>query len=363
MTIDVKRIFLILTSACLLACVGRTAGATIRFGGEAALRIRGEFRQSGIGDTEDREDDLKYQYRFRLRTDAELGDGYFFNAQLQYEDGASGVWQTVRHQSSERYKLQLSSFVMGRKLGRSRYTVGRLPLDGFRNPLYDLGLYPSQPLEIPIVTMNCNRFFGASYTGALGSESLGASLLLIDNGLAGNISNPAYTLHVTLKSSLGPVTVEPQVLAMLGGTDIYDQDELVFKKDVTPLTAGVTLTFPLGGAEIDLCGFYTMADEKPSASSPAVDYSGYLLRLRTEKGPFMAWIDYSRTIDRSAGLPKTRYANTFVWAQYRIPVYESPSGTFTLTPTLRYLASSLLYGSTDTEYSRLRTELVATVTF
>jgi hypothetical protein len=357
-----KRI-LSLISAFALVLPAVPASAGVRLGGEAGIRIRGEFRHADTKDIENHEDDLKYQYRVRFNASAEPGEGYFFKAQLQYEGGASGVWQTVGHTCSELYTLQVSSAVIGRVLEHGSFAVGRLPLGSLGNPVFDLGFYPSQPLEIPVATLNFNRFFGAGYTAQNNLGSLSATLLLLDNASAGKVFGDGYALHLALKTQIGAVTIEPQLLAVLTDTDVYTQNDSLFKQNVTPLTVGASLTFPVRGVEIGMNGFCTMTDEHPSDFSAAVDYRGFLFRLKAEKGPFMAWVDYNRTIDRSPSSDETEYVNTFIWAQYRFPLHESPGGTFSLTPTVRYLSSSIRSGSCETGTGRLRMELYAAVKF
>ena len=96
-----------------------------------------------------------------------------------------------------------------------------------------------------------------------------------------------------------------------------------------------------------------------------IDYSGYLLRVKGESGPVMAWVDYNRTIDKTP-VNDVTYNNIFVWAQYKINVHESALGTVSLTPTVRYRASGRdnYYGNGTTDHqNQLRTELWASVTF
>jgi outer membrane lipoprotein-sorting protein len=78
----------------------------------------------------------------------------------------------------------------------------------------------------------------------------------------------------------------------------------------------------------------------------------------------MAWVDYNRTKDKSPVNDAT-YDNIFVWAQYNVKLHESATGTFSLTPTLRYRASGKdVVGTAGTERNnQLRTELYATVSF
>ncbi|MBZ4220291.1 MAG: hypothetical protein LAC69_08995, partial [Chlorobium sp.] len=97
------------------------------------------------------------------------------------------------------------------------------------------------------------------------------------------------------------------------------------------------------------------------ATPTDVDYSGYLLRLKGESGPVTAWVDYNRTVDKT--LVDTTYDNLFVWAQYNVKVHESATGTFSVTPTIRYRASGSETGAATTDNNQLRGELYATVTF
>ena len=84
------------------------ASAELKIGGDAAVRLRGQFNNSetaaGVKTTSD--DDLKYQYRIRLKASADLGDGYFFKALVQNEDVA-GSWATVSATNTEKYALQV----------------------------------------------------------------------------------------------------------------------------------------------------------------------------------------------------------------------------------------------------------------
>ena len=54
------------------------ASAELKISGDAATRLRGQFNNSNIhGVKSTSDDDLKYQYRVRLKASADLGDGYF----------------------------------------------------------------------------------------------------------------------------------------------------------------------------------------------------------------------------------------------------------------------------------------------
>ena len=370
------------------------ASAELKIGGEAAVRERGQFNNTetaaGVKTTTD--DDLKTQYRIRLKASADLGSGYFFKALVQNE-GVAGGWQTVAAGNTERNPLEVSNFYFGRNLECSHYTIGRVPLNSFNNPIFDLALYPIPTLftssgvyavDIPVNTYNFDRVFGLNYGGKVGGGDLNATLVIFDNnsisentGATGDgLFNDGYALHLSYKNTIGDVIIEPQ--AVLALTDLQGA---VYQK-VSPNTFGANATIPAGSSKIGLSGFYTICKDSKgttgtiyssttphtttlASSTPAnVDYTGYLLRLKGESGPVMAWIDYNQTTDKTPA-NDVKYSNIFVWAQYNIKVHESATGTFSLTPTLRYRASGKeIDGTTGTaRNNQLRTELYATVSF
>jgi hypothetical protein len=347
------------------------ASAELKIGGEAAIRARAEFNAVDPGDATN--DDLKYQYRIRLKTSADLGEGYFFKAMMQNEE-AGGSWTTVNttnELNDEAYAIEVSNFYFGRNLKDCSYSIGRLPLNSFNNPIFDLAAYaiPSTghtfgtiyAVDVPFTTHNFDRLFGANYSRKIGDGTFNGALYVTDNGSTTNsvvngdgLLNDGYGLHLSYKATVGDVTVEPQALLSL--TDINNT--------VAPQTFGLNATIPSGKSKIGVSAFYTICDD----SDANVDYNGYLVRLKGESGNAMAWIDYNETSDDAN---KVDYDNLFVWAQYKFKMHESATGTFSLTPTVRYRASGLdgtgaAAVSTATglkDNSQLRAELYATVTF
>ncbi len=126
----------------------------------------------------------------------------------------------------------------------------------------------------------------------------------------------------------------------------------------SPYSFGAQAFIPAGKSKVTLSGFYT-ADRNTYRGS-SFDYSGYIFRLKGESGPVLAWIDYNKTTDDQENKD---YNNTFVWAQYKVNVYEAATGTFSLTPTIRYRASRENNSPGAKDNDLLRTELYATVTF
>ncbi|ACD90831.1 conserved hypothetical protein [Chlorobium limicola DSM 245] len=352
-----------LSLAAMFAVLGYAspASAEVKFSGDASLRLRGEFTdyESNWG-SESESDDLNWAMRVRLKASADLGEGYFFKAMLT-NDNSKGGWTSFSG-NLEDIEIDVSNFYFGRMMQDSHYMMGRLPLNSVNNPIFDLALFPTAPVDIPVATVMMDRVLGINYGTKVGPGEFNSTLVILnedspasDNGML----NDGYAAHLSYKANLGNVTIEPQALVVLtDGNGLYN--------NITPHTFGMNVTVPTGDAKIGLSGFYTVCkdDDAGAAGNTDVDYSGYLLRLKGEVGPFMAWVDYNHTDDNTDGYEED-YDNLFVWAQYNYKVYDSAMGSFSLTPTVRYWAigdNKDEYGW-ESESSRLRTELIATVTF
>ncbi len=375
------------------------ASAELKISGDAATRLRGQFNNSNIGSVKTtNEDDLKFQYRVRLKASADLGDGYFFKSLIANEETSNGGtpgWSTVGSTNTEKFQLEVSNFYFGRMLECSHYMVGRLPLNSFNNPIFDLTLYPIPTsftnsgvyaVDVPVFQWNYDRVYGMNYGAKVGDGDLNATLVVLDNNsvtentsshTGDGLFNDGYLLHLSYKTTIGDVTVEPQALIVL-----TDAQGSAYQK-ISPNTFGANATIPVGKSKLGLSGFYTVCKDSKgttgttysstttpnnttiATSTPAnVDYSGYLLRLKGESGPVMGWIDYNRTTDKTP-VHDVTFNNIFVWAQYKVNVHESATGTFSVTPTIRYRASGRdIAGTTVTDHNnQLRTELWASVTF
>jgi hypothetical protein len=352
------------------------ASAALNFSGDAAVRAR-----NWGGTSSPTQDNLSYQYRIRLNAAADLGDGYYFKAMATNETGNSGGWQTVGYGNTEVYNLQVSQFYFGHASACDHYALGRLPLNSMNNPVFDLTLYPNQPFDVPVATINFDRVFGANYGGKIGSGELNATVVVLDNKVAADtqysgdgLLNDGYALIGSYKFNIGDVTLDPQVLTALTKTDVWDQSLNTVHFGFRPVSVGTNVVIPAGGIKFTASGFYTRGSGTtpnnpvvyPTAAGQKVDYFGDLFRIKAESGPFMAWYDYNQTTDKSAiAGGKHVYTNQFVWAQYKINIHQSAMGSFTVTPTFRYLTTkdhNDLTGS-DTNGGRLRSELYATVTF
>ena len=363
------------------------AHAELKLSGDAGVRLRdvsyfGDADQLSVSGSAS--DDAVFQYRVRLNAAADLGNGYFFKALLQNEHLGTGTfgggqpyiiaaagWQSVGYANTEEINVDVSNFYFGRMLENCHWMVGRLPLNSFNNPIFDLSTYPTQPLGNPVFNLNFDRVYGGNYGVKIGDGMLNTTLVVLDNESGDNTSaegdglfNDGYALHLDYKVNVGNVTLEPQFLTILTNSDIWTQDMrgagYIVNKKVTPYTFGALVGVPAGDATLTFGGFYTNCDDTTPNSSINVDYDGYLFRVKGEIGNFMAWYDYNHTTDDANDV---KYTNHFVWAQYKIPVYSSAAGSITVQPTVRYLASKQDDGSNKVSGERLRTELWATVKF
>ncbi len=358
------------------------ASAELNFSGDASVRVR----ETSLNAAQRAKDDFYSQYRVRLNTAADIGDGYLFKAQLSNEAptgfGGGGGWQTVGYGNTEQYTLGVNQFYFGRFYGDSHYLFGRLPLNSTNNPIFDIYLYPKNPGDVPTTTYNNDRLFGVNYGTKIGDGDLNVVVGVFDNqsksdtaASGDGLLNDGYLLSVAYKATLGDVTFEPQLLTAITKHDVVTQttysDGKAFHQGIRPFTLGANVAVPAGELKLGFSGFYTTASgTTPDAASYGtgagsnVDYNGYLLRVKGQYGPFLAWYDYNKTTDKSA--PATHeYTNNFVWAQYQYKVYQAAKGSLTIQPTLRYLTSSDHVGGAiaDVNTSRLRSELWATVSF
>ncbi|MBF0587178.1 hypothetical protein INT08_08740 [Prosthecochloris sp. N3] len=382
-----------LAFALVLISQASPASAAIKFSGDAQVRPRFEMLDYEVNDYDvENTENLKYYYRLRLKAAADLGDGYFAKALISSE--TPGWLATVSDANSEKFDLGVSQLYFGRMMENSHYMMGRMPLGSLNNPVFDITMYPFQATEIPVFLYNNDRLYGFNYGTKVGPGELNATLCILNNDAShitdawddneDDVLEDGYALHVSYKTNIGNVTFQPQLLAALTGADIaggaYIDSNMWGMgayQDVAPITFGANATIPAGSTTFTVSGFYSFVDgegyefvadgEDPCcgtvyvAEDRDVDYHSYLFRVKAQNGPVTAWFDYNAATDET-GSSDVDYSNMFVWAQYNWKVHESSMGSFTVSPTVRYLASEVDNG-TETNTSRLRTELWAQVTF
>ncbi|UWX57211.1 porin [Chlorobaculum sp. MV4-Y] len=351
-----------------------TAQAELKLGGDASVRVR---EDSYAGNTNITDDNLSWQYRVRLNASADLGDGYFFKTMITNENDDGG-WVTSNNIQNE-FSLSVSNFYFGRMLENCHYMAGRLPLNSFNNPIFDITLFPTTAVDNPVYNIFMDRAYGLNYGTKIGNGMLNATLVVLDDASTttspstdgDGIFNDGYALHLDYKVNVGNVTLEPQFLTVLTngttGSQPIDSSDAVLHyypiyAKITPWTVGGLVGVPAGDLKLTFGAFYTACNDTTPNGGPSVDYNGYLFRVKGEIGNFMISYDYNRATDK-VGVD-TKHTNNFIWAQYKIPVYSSAMGSVTLQPTLRYTTNKAeSNGTTYVDQQRLRSELWATVTF
>ncbi len=327
----------------------------------------GEFikYENASGCKPDETNELKYFYRLRLHVAADLGEGYFAKALISSE--TPGWLATVGDSNSEQFALGVCQIYFGRMMEHSHYMMGRLPLGSLNNPIFDPTVYPLMPVELPVFLVHNDRLFGVNYGAKVGPGELNATLVVLDNDSSNNdwenLLDDSYGLHVSYKANIGDITVEPQFLAALTDSDVVKSTAFScwnghIYDNVTPFTFGANVTIPAGDTKFTLSGFYTTTDDESDVDGH-VKYDGYFVRAKASHGPVVAWAEYSATDNESDTRKYDSHSNMFLWGQYNWKVHESSMGSFTISPTVRYLAAE----ADDAEFSRLRTELWATVKF
>ncbi len=386
-----KKVSLALLFAAL-AYATPAAAATFSVDGDIGARVRSET----YDDAHQGANDLYWQYRVRLNGSADLGNGYFAKVQLLNEApnqtpagtvalGGDGGWQRVGYGNSELNSIGFSQAFFGRNYGDSHYAAGRLPLNSINNPLFDLTLYPKNPLDIPTATYQNDRLFGAAYGTKFAGGDLNFVLGVFDNisgnnnkGTGDGLLNDGYAFIASYKTEVAGVTVEPEILTAVTKFDSVTQETFTpgssgygqpWHQGVRPVTFGVNLggaisDLKLGGtALVDISKGTTPSSVKVYGANAGqnVDFKAYLLRIKAEYGPVLAWYDHSVAVDKSAPVKQT-YTNNFVWAQYQIKAYDTKEAKLVIQPTIRYLTTRDEVTPANNT-NRLRSELWATVSF
>ncbi|MCX6178825.1 MAG: hypothetical protein NT163_05585 [Chlorobiales bacterium] len=369
-----------LSLAAMLAVLSYAspASAELNISGDASVRVQDWITGNQATDNVD------WQYRLHLKAAADLGDGYFFKALVTNEspgldlaqvggNAGNGGWQTVGYGNTEVYNLQLSNFYFGHMSQCNHYTIGRLPLDAANNPVFDLTLYPTQPLNTPVALLNLDRAYGANIGGKIGPGNFNATAVVLDNKVQGNtpysgdgLMNDGYALLASYKFNIGNVTLDPEVLTVLTKSDVFGQAQSadgnfmgLLHEGFRPVTYGANISLPVSGVKLSASAFFT----RGSSSANSVDYFGDFFRIKGESGPFTVWYDHNSTTDKSSGTSDV-FTNNFVWAQYKINVHQSAKGSFSVEPTLRYLSSKVSNDNvTLADAHTLLPEIWATVTF
>jgi hypothetical protein len=361
---------LVLAALCAAVVGVSDAAAQVTFAGDARFRPR--------LDLDDRTNDpaagyemarFYYQYRLRLDMTGAIGEGYYVKSRLAhngiafYSRGGRGELpdvmggaNTISEPMATRNTVDFMYMYVGRATPTFGFDLGLIPVPGFGNPLWDLHYYPNLMIDVPYFIWNTDGGFGGHAFADVGPGRLTVYTLLdranseqrqTPEGSTTRDHDNQYTMAASYSMPLGPVTVAPMVLktfdAALDERPGGIHDPALSGSYNAPLTVGGQLTLPrIGPLTPALFGGYTRSGIQESLDRPVPAYDGWLARARLtgKAGPghVLAWVDLARRTDEGAGgAPDVRNDFWHVWLNYRIPVYESDRGNFSIGPEWRII--------------------------
>ncbi len=360
----------VLAGLCVMAVGAADVAGQVTFAGDARFRPR--------LDLDDRTGDpaagfnmtrVYYQYRLRLDMTGAIGDGYYVRSRLAhngiafYSRGGRGELpdvmgsplNTISEPMASRNSVDFMYMYIGRSTPTFGFDMGLIPIPGFSNPLWDLHYYPNLMIDVPYFIWNTDGGFGGHMFADVGPGRL-TLYALLDRALSEHREDPdgvttrdhddQHTLVASYSLPLGPVTVMPMVMKAFAGS--LDErpggvtDPAASGTFNAPLTVGGQLTLPpLGPLTPTLFGGFTRSTQDGSIDAPTPAYDGWLARARlTGKvgpGHVLVWADLAQRTDKPAAAEDVTTDFFHVWLNYRIPVYESDRGHFSIGPEWRII--------------------------
>jgi hypothetical protein len=363
----------VLAMVCAAVLAPGALSAQVTFAGDARFRPR--------LDLDDRTEDpaagfsmtrFYYQYRIRLDMTAAIGEGYYAKTRLGhngiafYARGGTGdppevlgtPVNTISEPMANRPSVDFMYVYMGRATPTFGFDLGLIPIPGFNNPLWDLHYYPGQMIDVPYFIWNTDGGFGGHMYANVGPGRL-TMYTLLDRAVGerresaeGTVirdHDDQYTLVASYAVNVGGgVNVMPMVLKSFNAT--LDerpggvQDPARSGGYNAPLTVGAQLTLPkVGPLTPTAFGGFTRSSVASSLDVPRPAYDGWLARLRVTgkvgPGHVLVWGDVAQRTDKAAAAGASDVTTNFLhaWLNYRIPVYESDRGNFSIGPEWRII--------------------------
>jgi hypothetical protein len=361
---------LVLTALCVLVLGASEATAQVTFAGDARFRPRLDLDDRtgdpAVGFEQSR---FYYLYRMRLNMTAAIGEGYYARSRLShngiafYSRGAAGELpdvfgnpnNTISEPMSARGSVDFMYLYIGRATPTFGFDLGLIPIPGFSNPLWDLHYYPNLMVDVPYFIWNTDGGFGGQAYRDLGPGRLQLYGLL-DRALSDTRSDATgvttrehdnqSTLVASYSVPVGPVRIMPMVMKTFPA-QLRDGQNLDLTGEYNaPLTIGGQLTAPrIGPLTPTFYAGYTTSNVAGSIDRPVAAYTGWLARahLAGKWGPghVLVWGDIAgRTDEGVAGAPNVDNSFWHAWLNYRIPVFESDRGNFSIGPQWRIINSA-----------------------
>lgn len=327
--------------------------------------VRAEFKYWGDADVRPRRDIVTYDdtaridvnntyvlYRTRLSLRADIGNGWYYHTKLGHRGasywlgrfGTGELPDSLSIASAGRASVDFLEMYIALDRGSFGGSAGLIPIDGRKNPVFDLHYYPDSPVEFPWYRYNQNGAHGFSGWGQIGPGRMGLTLLIDDESgqkLDGDqVGKDRTSIMLDMTMDLYGMSFQP----LLINSSAADSLE-------APISYGFNLELPtFAGLQTSTSAFWTSQTEEDTLTG-AEAYEGLLVRAklmgRIGPGHFVFWHDWAQ-------VDSGKYR--FLWASYRIPLHRSEDGDVAIMPIYR-LTTKL------GDYSRAKIELGLNIRF
>ena len=361
-----RKFLLFGTIVLLLAIVGNVF-ADISFHGDARVRPRLDQKFSNGDKTYQ---DLYYLYWIRFWARADLTDGWYAVGKLATDGpgdfiGVFGKENPGSANPTGNYTVQdnwdrnsangvvrFGQAYFGKDGKKAGFSMGLLPFDPLAHPELDFHFFPGSSSDIPfnILAQTSATGFRGYYKTANGQ--LNTTVTVDDNNgywdgdPTTDDPKDQYSVLMDFDANAGDFKIQPTLLKTFG-SDMMP----------SPLTFGVNGALPKIGNANFTGGAYFTTQKADSTSK----YDGFFIHAKTVfpagPGTVVAWADYSSL---KYDMLSDRLNSLYVWLMYKIVVYKSELGNFSINPTYRIISQKQgdLY-----DYSRNKIEVTLHLTF
>jgi hypothetical protein len=363
-----KKLFVLLSVCMFIGLTGSTL-AQISLSGDLQVRARDDIRD--YGDYGGYSDDLYYMMRAGLNVSADLGDGVFGKMRLEHYNYAGYIYTSGSGLDGSSYAPTIpgSNDIISRPtvnftqlylgVNREKWGVeaGIFPINGITNPILDLHFMPNVMVDIPFTLYRLNTLVGVSGYIAAGPGRINA---FISNDFNGNyvedaegndLNNPhdAYTIGANYDFKVSDFGIQPIAMVRIASDSV-----------AAPLSYGINLSSP------DFSGVKLGFDA--ALSTQSVDgtskYDAQLFRIIASVDPGFgsveAWFDIAKRTDKFEETPDVDHNYTYLWLLYKIPLFKSDHGSFTMIPRVRRITEKV---DNVADYTRYKIELLFTMAF
>jgi hypothetical protein len=368
-----KKLFVLLT-VCFLFGLAGSSFAQISLSGDLQVRARDDIRDNGqYGNYSD---DLYYMLRAGLNVNANLGDGFFGKMRLEHYNYAGYIYTSRSGLDGTAYAPAIpgSNDIIARPtvnftqlylgVNREKWGIeaGIFPINGIANPILDLHFMPYVMVDIPFTLYRLNTLVGVSGYVAAGPGKIN---YFISNDFNGNyvedaegndLNHPkdAYTIGANYDFKVADFGIQPIAMIRVASDSMQ-----------APVSYGINLSSP------DFSGVKVGFDA--ALSNQNVDgtakYDAQLFRIKASVDPgfgsIEGWFDIAKRTDKVAtgetgATMDVDHDYTYLWLLYKIPVFSSDHGSFTMIPRVRRITEKV---DNEKDFTRYKIELLFAMSF